>query len=80
MPPYVVTASGSGLDPHFSPAYAALQVERVAPARELDPQVVSDLVAEHTDGRDLGFVGQPTVDVLELNLDLEQLAGRGAQG
>ena len=80
VPPDAVTASGSGLDPHVSPAYAALQVERVARARDLDPRVVSDLVAEHSDGRDLGFVGQPTVDVLELNLGLEQLAGRGAQG
>ena len=80
VPPDAVTASGSGLDPHVSPAYAALQVERVARARDLDPQVVSDLVAEHTDGRDLGFVGEPAVDVLELNLGLEQLAGRGARG
>jgi K+-transporting ATPase ATPase C chain len=68
VPADAVTASASGLDPDISPAYAALQVPRVARANGLSEQGVRDLVAEHTDGRTLGVLGEPRVDVLLLNL------------
>ena len=71
VPADAVTASGSGLDPHVSPAYAALQVERVARVRGLDADAVRALVAEHTQRRALGFVGEDAVDVVELNAALE---------
>jgi len=77
-PADALTASGSGLDPHVSPAYAAAQVERVAAARGLDVGQVRSLVAAHTQGRDAGFLGQPRVDVLELNLALARLAAPSA--
>lgn len=70
VPPDAVTASASGLDPHVSPAYAALQVPRVAQARGLSVARVEELVAEATDGRLLGFHGEPGVNVLELNAAL----------
>lgn len=70
VPADAVTASGSGLDPDISPAYAALQVARVARERGLPVAAVEQLVAESTHGRDLGFIGEPTVDVVTLNAAL----------
>lgn len=74
VPPDAVTASASGLDPHISPAYAELQVARVAAERGLSDAEVRDLVAEHTAGRDLGFLGERRVNVVELNAALDGLA------
>ncbi|MBD5831640.1 potassium-transporting ATPase subunit KdpC [Janibacter melonis] len=73
VPADAVTASASGLDPHISPRYAQIQVPRVARERGLPQAEVRRLVAEHTRGRDLGYLGDPAVDVLALNLSLDEL-------
>ena len=73
IPGDAVTASGSGLDPHISPANATLQINRVATARKISADQVKTLVDKYTDGPDLGFLGDPGVNVLRLNIALDQL-------
>ncbi|MER6442025.1 potassium-transporting ATPase subunit C [Streptomyces sp. NPDC001185] len=76
VPADAVTSSGSGLDPDISPRYADLQVHRVAEKNGLPVSQVQKLVDEHTDGRTLGFIGEPRVNVLELNIALRALTGK----
>ena len=72
VPADAVTASGSGLDPHISPAYADLQIARIAKTRGLSADSVRQLVADHTDGRTAGIFGEPRVNVVELNIALDE--------
>lgn len=73
VPAELVTQSGSGLDPDLSPAGVQVQIERVAAARRLPPDVVARLVTEHTQARQFGLLGEPRINVLELNLALDAL-------
>jgi K+-transporting ATPase ATPase C chain len=77
IPADALTASGSGLDPHISPAYAQLQVDAVAKARGISPDAVKKLVESHTQARDLGYLGEPTVNVLQLNIALATMDPAG---
>jgi K+-transporting ATPase ATPase C chain len=79
IPADMVTASASGLDPHISPANAELQIARVSAARGVDPEKIRALVASHTEGRQFGFLGEPRVNVLELNLAVDKAFPRSSQ-
>jgi K+-transporting ATPase ATPase C chain len=76
VPPDAVTSSASGLDPDISPQYAGIQVNRVAQARHLSPAAVKALVTRNTQGRIIGILGEPRVDVLNLNIALDKLSNR----
>jgi K+-transporting ATPase ATPase C chain len=76
VPADAVTSSGSGLDPDISPQYAQIQVHRVAERNGLSVSQVEKLVEDHTEGRTLGFMGEPRVNVLELNIALKDLVAK----
>ncbi|MDP2128460.1 MAG: potassium-transporting ATPase subunit KdpC [Pseudohongiella sp.] len=72
VPSDLITQSGSGIDPHISPQAAAIQISRVASARGIAPEIVEAMVAQHTQGKQFGLLGQPHVNVLELNLAMDE--------
>ena len=76
VPADAVTSSGSGLDPDISPDYADIQVHRIAEKNGLSVDQVQKLVDDHTEGRTLGFMGEPRVNVLELNIALKELVAK----
>jgi len=76
IPVDAVTTSGSGIDPDISPAYAHLQARRIAAVRGIPLATVEQLISKNTDSRSLGFLGEPGVNVLELNLALDQMKGQ----
>ncbi|MFD7872961.1 potassium-transporting ATPase subunit C [Streptomyces sp. NPDC059766] len=76
VPADAITSSGSGLDPDISPAYADIQVHRIAEKTGLSVAQVQKLVDEHTQGRTLGFIGEPRVNVLQLNIELKELVAK----
>lgn len=80
VPVDLVTTSASGLDPHISPAAAAFQIPRVARERGVSEEQITQTVRAHTAGRRFGFLGEPTVNVLELNIDLDAKFGRAQSG
>ena len=77
IPVDLITSSGSGLDPHISPAAAEFQIQRVARERRMSEDEVRSLVRKHTEGREFGVLGEPRVNVLELNLALDEASKRG---
>jgi K+-transporting ATPase ATPase C chain len=76
IPVDLITSSGSGLDPHISPAAAEFQIPRIARERRMAESDVRQLVEKHKEGRQFGFLGEPTVNVLELNLELDEVSSK----